>query len=126
MSGLAEGEGIGRHMRVEKFDAEGAVLNPGWLTHQLVKALFGHGASAIRRHIGAMGIAWRLAVDRYLEAHRFTIGTRPQHQVQVTGMEAINHTPTGLIEGGLLAADIPLAFQSPVIQIGRASCRERV
>ena len=36
--------------------------------------------------------------------------------MQVTGMEAVDDAPTGLLQRDLLAADVPLAFQGPVVQ----------
>ena len=42
-------------MRVEKFDGERAVLDGAGLAHQLVQALFGDGAAAIRGDVGAVG-----------------------------------------------------------------------
>ncbi len=74
------------------------------------------GAAAIRGHVGAMGVGWGLAIDRDFEAHRSSIGARTEHQMQVTGMEAVGDAPAGLVEGDLLAADVPLAFQGPVVQ----------
>lgn len=115
-NGLAKGEGVGRHVGVEEFDGERAVLHGTRLAHQLIQALLSHRAAAIRCHISTMGVARCLAVNRYLETHRLAVCARPQYQVKVTRMKAVDDAPTGLVQRDLLAAHIPLALQGPVIQ----------
>ncbi|MNT70680.1 hypothetical protein D3C72_2090930 [compost metagenome] len=86
------------------------------MTHQLVQPLFGHAATAIRGDIHAVSITRRLAVDRDFEAHRLALHARSQHQVQVSGMEAVDNTAARSRRGGMLGANVPLPVQCPVVE----------
>ena len=75
---------------VEEFDFERPVLDRAGLADQLIQPLPGDGAVAIGVGVDAVVGAGRLAVQRHPEPHRLAVGIRPQHQMQVAGMEAID------------------------------------
>ncbi len=60
-----------------------------------------------------------MAVDGDVETHRLTRRARPQHQMQVTGMEAIGQGAAGAFEMNALLLHGPLARQAPVVALHR-------
>ena len=86
----AEGKGIRRDAGVEKLDAEGSIRDTVGLAHQLIQTLLSHAATAIGGDVRTVGITGGFSVNQDFEAHRFTIGGRPQHQVQIASVEAVD------------------------------------
>ena len=97
-------------------------MNRAGLADELVEPLAGHGAGARLVGIGAVIVAGRLAVDRDAEAHRLAVGARPQHQMQVAGMEAEGDLAGCRVECCLLGRAGPVAGQRPLVQRERLRC----
>src|SRR5262249_46094596 len=115
----AEGESIGLHAGVEELDLEGPVRDRAALPDELVEPLPGHGSLAIGVDVGAMAVAGRGAVDGDAEAYRLAVRARSQDKMEVAGMKAIDDAAVLRIEDGMLAADGPVARQSPFVEARR-------
>jgi len=57
-----------------------------------------------------------MPVDQDLELHRLTVWSRPQDQMQVPRVEAVDNSSVGLRENGVLSADTPVARERPLIE----------
>jgi hypothetical protein len=77
------------HAGIEKFDRKVMILNGPALPHQLVEPLRGDNTHATRIRVHAMRTARRMTIDGHTKTHRTPIRPRPQHQMQVTRMEAV-------------------------------------
>src|ERR1700678_3967957 len=114
---LTKGKRVSLHIGIEKLDREGAVHDRPALADELVEPVVGHHALAVGIDVGAVAFAGLSAVDRDAEAHRLAIGVRPEHQVQIAGMEAKRNRPVRLVERRGLAANRPLAGKTPVVEL---------
>ncbi len=101
---------------IKKADFECVVANGARLADELVEPLCGHGTVAIGIGIGPMSVTGRLAIDGHLEAHRFAVGTRAEHQMQIAGMEAVVDATVLVVQRGLLGSNSPVARQAPFVE----------
>ena len=68
------------------------------IANQLIQPLRGNDAVAIGIGIDAVRCTGGFAVDGDDEANRITFGRRPQHQMQVAGVETIDDAAVLFIE----------------------------
>src|SRR5580698_796451 len=118
----AEGKRVSLHTRNQKLDAECPVLNLALLTNQLVQTVLRHGAKAVRVDIYSMISSRSFAVYRHAEAHRLPTFRRPQNQVQVARIEAIEDAARCSQRRSDLTLILPVALKRPLVlfQFGRS------
>jgi hypothetical protein len=112
--GLAERQGIGDRARVEEANLERVVGDVARETHQLIWSPRNDPIS-VGVDIDAMISARCMPVDQDLELHRLAVSSRPQDQMQVPRVEAVDNSSVGLRENGVLTADTPVARECPLI-----------
>jgi hypothetical protein len=118
-SGSTKRKGVGVNTGIEKFDLEGVVRDGAALAHELIEAMLGDDAGTIRRRIDAVAIAGQSAVDSHTETHRLAVTVRPEHQMKVARVEAIDDASTCSIENRVLAVDRPIAREAPLVELRR-------
>jgi hypothetical protein len=116
MACSAEGEGVSLNACIKKTNFEGMIRYAVCGAHQLIQALSGHDAIAVRIGVHAMSRTGHLAVDGYVEADPVTRGRRTEHKVQVTCVEAVDDTAASLVQLRALRADRPVTRQGPVVE----------
>ena len=84
----AKCEGKCLHSSILKLDHEGMVSDPPLLPDQLIQAMVGHHAVALRVRVHAVILSRRLPVHGHSKADWLSIGACTEHKVQVTSMEA--------------------------------------
>jgi hypothetical protein len=114
VGGSAEGEGIHMSAGIEELDLKQVFARRGQ-PDQLVQPVRVNHAAAVCGNVRAVLFQRRLSVDRNAKAHRTRAGFPPQHQVQVTGVEAQGQACTGARCDGTLGFDNPITAQRPLV-----------
>src|ERR1700730_2126410 len=96
---------------VEELDLEQPIADLRGLADQLIHPLVVGNAVAVLVDIDALRAPRWLAVDADAESHRRLRGWRPQHEMKVTGMEAIPDGTTRFIEAHGNDPDRPVTRQ---------------
>src|SRR3954453_20975902 len=103
LSGLAEGEDVRAHARVEERDLEGALGGAATLADELVHPRLIDGAFAEHVDVESVVVPGRLTVEEHGETNRRARGRRREDQVEVARLEAERDRAAGGAErGGLL------------------------
>ena len=85
-----EGKRKRLYARRKKLDPEEPIPHAAFLPDQLIQAAIGYRAQTIRAAVFAVIRAGRHAVQRDAETNRLSISRRPQNQMQIAGMKAVN------------------------------------
>ena len=107
----AEGESVGGDARIEEFNLEGMIGDVPVLPYQLVEPLSRHNALTVRVGIAAMVGARSHAVHGHAKPDRHAVRARPEDEVQVAGVKAIDNAAALRVEDGIFLADGPVAGQ---------------
>jgi hypothetical protein len=97
------------HIRDQKLDSESPILYCAVLTNQLVQAVFGDRAVAVRVDIHAVIRSGGFAVYCDSEADGLPILRGPQDQMKVSGVKTIDNGPRRTKQGRDLPSIRPLA-----------------
>src|SRR5580658_9070435 len=102
---------------IEELDLKSAVLDRILLADELVEAVVDNLPVAFGVGIHPVIRSGRLAVNQHAESNRLSVGSRPQHQVHIPRMEAVNDfAPRGIETRHLLMIG-PIAGESPLIEL---------
>ncbi len=113
----SEGEGKRLDARVQKFDCEDVVRDAALLPHELIQAVSGHNAVALRVRIHPMTLSRSLPVNCHSEANRLAVRTRTEHKVPIASVEMKDDlSPGGLKHSNLLVIG-PSARKSSLVQL---------
>src|SRR4051794_20760777 len=107
--GLAEGEDVRAHARVEERDLEGARGDGPVLADELIHPRTVDGALAELVDVEAVGVPGWFAVEEHYEADQGARGRRREDQVEVACLEAERDRPVSGAEHGRLLLDGPLS-----------------
>src|SRR5580698_6999798 len=94
---------------IQELDLKGAVLNRILLADELVEAVVDNLPVTLRVGIHSMILSRRLAVNQHAESNRLSVGSRPQHQVHIPRVEAVNDFASCGIETRHLLMIRPIA-----------------
>ena len=83
------------HSRRKKLDPEEPIPHAAFLPDQLIQAAIGHRAHPVLAAVFAVIRAGRLAVQRHAETDRLARARRPQNQMKIARMKAVNKAAAG-------------------------------